>query len=185
MAKRISQLPEETSVATGDQIPIYDASTGTTKRATKTNFVADIVDGTLIEAGAITPDKRAGGFAVGTFTSPASTGNQSVTGLSFQPKLVKFTIGLTSATSSFMVLGGGAMTASSQFAYAWGARSALNGRHTRAASTTACLALQNISAGDVASDGYVASYVSMDADGFTVNFTTTATGATIYWEAYA
>jgi hypothetical protein len=53
MAKRISQLPEETSVATGDQIPIYDASTGTTKRATVTNVLAGVKDGTLIEDDAI------------------------------------------------------------------------------------------------------------------------------------
>lgn len=121
--------------------------------------------------------------AVGTFASPASTGNLAVTGLGFKPKMVKFTVGLTSATSSFMVMGGGAMTSTSQYAYAWGARNSLNGRHTRAASTTQCLALLNISAGDVVSDGYVAQYVSMDSGGFTVNFTTTATGATIYWEA--
>ena len=53
MAKRISQLPEETSVATGDQIPIYDASTGTTKRATVTNMLAGVKDGTLIANDAI------------------------------------------------------------------------------------------------------------------------------------
>lgn len=53
MAKRISQLPEETSVATGDQVPIYDASTGTTKRATVTNMLAGVKDGTLIANDAI------------------------------------------------------------------------------------------------------------------------------------
>ncbi len=53
MAKRISQLPEETSVATGDQVPIYDASTGTTKRATVTNVLAGVKDGTLIANDAI------------------------------------------------------------------------------------------------------------------------------------
>lgn len=53
MAKRISQLPEETSVATEDQVPIYDASTGTTKRATVTNMLAGVKDGTLISNDAI------------------------------------------------------------------------------------------------------------------------------------
>lgn len=43
MAKRISQLTEETSVATGDNIPIYDVSTGTTKRATVANLTSTVV----------------------------------------------------------------------------------------------------------------------------------------------
>jgi hypothetical protein len=49
MAKRISQLPEETAVAVGDQLPLYDVSTGTTKRATVTNLLAGVTDGTLME----------------------------------------------------------------------------------------------------------------------------------------
>lgn len=49
MAKRISQLPEETAVAVGDQLPLYDVSTGTTKRSTLANLVAGVTDGTLME----------------------------------------------------------------------------------------------------------------------------------------
>lgn len=43
MAKRISQLTEETSVATGDQVPLYDVSSGTTKRATVANLTSTVV----------------------------------------------------------------------------------------------------------------------------------------------
>lgn len=134
---------------------------------------------------AVTPTKRSGGFAVGTFASPASTGNYSVTSLAFTPKLVRFTTTLTSGSNTFLLVGGGAMTSSSQFAYAAGARGSLNGRHTRTASTTACLALLSISAGDVASDALLASYVSMNSNGFTINFSAAGTGYTIEWEAYA
>ena len=48
MAKRISQLPEETAVAVGDQVPLYDVSTGTTKRSTVANLLKGATDGTLI-----------------------------------------------------------------------------------------------------------------------------------------
>lgn len=122
---------------------------------------------------------------IGTFASPASTGAYAVTGVGFTPKLVKFTTTLTSGSNTFLLGGGGAMTASSQFAYAFGARGSLNGRHTRTASTAACLALLSISVGDVASDALLASRTSLDVDGFTINFSATGTGYTVQWEAYA
>lgn len=44
MAKRISQLPEETATASGDFVPLYDISTGTTKRSTIANLTKPVTD---------------------------------------------------------------------------------------------------------------------------------------------
>lgn len=54
---RISALTALTSADSGDTLPILDVSATTTKKITKTAFISDIVDGTLIAAQAITPTK--------------------------------------------------------------------------------------------------------------------------------
>ncbi len=54
---RISALTALTSADSGDTLPILDVSATTTKKITKTAFISDIVDGTLIAAQAITPLK--------------------------------------------------------------------------------------------------------------------------------
>ena len=112
---------------------------------------------------------------VGSFNGPSGTGNYSVTGLGFVPALVMFTTGY--ATGSYVINGQGAMDANgNQWAHA------VNTNLTNAAtvpSTTACIFLiTNGGATAVA-----AAYVSMDADGFTVNFSATDTNARIGWVA--
>ena len=54
---RISALTALTSADSGDTLPILDVSATTTKKITKTAFISDIVDGTLIAAQAITATK--------------------------------------------------------------------------------------------------------------------------------
>lgn len=54
---RISALTALTSADAADTLPILDDSATTTKKITKTAFLSDIVDGTLIAAQAITPLK--------------------------------------------------------------------------------------------------------------------------------
>jgi hypothetical protein len=73
MAKRISQLPEETSVADNDQLPLYDVSTGTTKRATVTNVLAGIIDGTDLGNNTITSEKLKATVAFAAYSSAAIT----------------------------------------------------------------------------------------------------------------
>lgn len=50
---RISALTALTSADSGDTLPILDVSATTTKKITKTAFISDIVDGTLIEDDAV------------------------------------------------------------------------------------------------------------------------------------
>lgn len=52
---RISNLTALASADGGDTLPILDVSATTTKKITKTSFLSDIVDGTLIAAQAIKP----------------------------------------------------------------------------------------------------------------------------------
>lgn len=102
---------------------------------------------------------------VGTFTSSASTGNQSVSGVGFSPRFVFFFVGV--GNSSTLTFGLGVMTASDQ--WAWGAHSTdTDSGGAAALSTSACLIRAN-TAGTTLLEG---SFVSMDSDGFTVNWTT-------------
>ena len=75
----------------------YDGSTATSHSSGTKVIMAPIAamfealqDGTGLASGAITVAKRTGGFKVGTFTPNSSTGNQSITGVGFTPKLVEF-----------------------------------------------------------------------------------------------
>jgi len=54
---RISNLTALASADSGDTLPILDVSATTTKKITKTAFLSDIVNGTLMAAQSITPTK--------------------------------------------------------------------------------------------------------------------------------
>lgn len=54
---RITNLTALASADGGDTLPIVDVSATTTKKITKTAFLSDVVNGTLISAQAITPTK--------------------------------------------------------------------------------------------------------------------------------
>lgn len=103
---------------------------------------------------------------VGTFTSSAGTGNQSITGIGFRPRLVKFDV--AAGDTSFFRIGFGAMDAAGN-QYAWGATSEDANSGGRATiSRVYCVALTNSAATDI----LLGSFVSMDADGFTINWVT-------------
>jgi len=108
-------------------------------------------------------DYRNAGYKVGTFTSSGSTGNQSVTGVGFKPRLVMLFLIL--ADSSFVQFGIGAMDSNgSQFGgggMSFGADSGGVGFVSNK-----CVSIAN-EAGTI---NYRASYVSMDSDGFTINW---------------
>ncbi len=108
-------------------------------------------------------------------TCPSSTGNESVTGLGFQPKALIFfgfarqegsggadfisCVGFTDGTSQF-VKRAWRDDSSSATAGIWGTNS----------QTDACIFLYTNNAGPIVLEG---AYVSFDADGFTLNWSTT------------
>ena len=141
---------------------------------------AGFKDGSNINAGAITVVKRSGGFFIGEISGATlgSTGNKAITGVGFTPKLVRFTIRVSGTSSSAFILSFGAMTATSQF-YTSGAGDGTNA--FRAGLISACIGWST--AGGTLS--LLASYVSMDADGFTINVSTAGTTFAVAYEAYA
>jgi hypothetical protein len=122
---------------------------------------------------------RGSGVAIGSFSSPGSTGNYSVTGLSFRPRLVRLSLNNTRSGS----LGAyatsvcyGAMTSSSQYAIEWYV-SVLSRNFHFTDRVIHC------SDADATDPKVRAAYVSMNSDGFTINFTTATTGWTVLYEA--
>jgi hypothetical protein len=134
------------------------------------------VDGKYLKSASVTPAARTGGFKVGTFTSPASTGSFAVTGVGFKPKGLIIFSGLssnsTTATSMF-----GAADSTSQFSVF----ATSNSTSFRRAIATSIL---NVISTTDGSTSAAASLSSFDSDGFTLNFTTAA-ASTFYYMAFA
>lgn len=109
--------------------------------------------------------------AVGTLTVNASTGNQDVTGLSFQPKLVIFFTGDSNAfgAAAHVMLGFGAATSSSQ-RFGGGAYSE-DGNGTSVArldwGTDVCIGVYQ-----AVGTQWWADFVQFNSDGFRINVTT-------------
>lgn len=157
-----------------------DNAGGTEIRATRVSLDADgfTLNWNLTVAGRVIRYVALGGDVAsaqaGTFNSNAGTGNQAVTGVGFQPKLVLFITSRTSTTANGVTTSGnhgmclGAAKSSTE-------RWAVSARYA-----------DNAAAGDVVQitadnrcfiNGLPglfvdADFVSMDADGFTVNITT-------------
>jgi hypothetical protein len=113
----------------------------------------------------------------GSFTCPGSTGNYSVTGLGFSPAVVFFDLGYQAA--GYAIIGSGAMDSNgTQWARAANTHLASAAAYTAKSSTLCALIITAAGATAMA-----AAYVSMDADGFTINFTTTDTNANVGWVA--
>lgn len=136
---------------------------------------ADTVDTQAIADGAITPNKRSGGFKVGNFSAGASNGNFSVTGVGFKPKMVEFE--WVSSSSNGLIGSGGMDEDGNQWArstYVQG-----NAQNTEAA-TNRCF----ITTGSTGINR-AAEFVSMDTDGFTINFLQSVSNTDIGYKAYA
>ena len=113
------------------------------------------------------------GYKIKTFTANVATGNQSITGVGFKPRLVIF-IYCIGDSADFLFSIGAAMgsEANSQFVFA-ALRGGDSGSGSKAMTNTYCLEVVNTS-------GAVTSrfqYVSSDADGFTINKLNTSGGA--------
>lgn len=112
-----------------------------------------------------------------TWDSPSSTGNKAVTGVGFEPEVVLHSAtNLTTVpeTDNDATFGFGAMDASGG-EWALSVRSAESGTSItdRTQQTDHCIALLDDSDGTILEE---ADFVSMDSDGFTVDFTAVAGG---------
>jgi hypothetical protein len=109
---------------------------------------------------------------VGTFTCATSTGNQAVTGLGFQPKMVLFywiasTQGLSYADGMYLAVGA-ASSSTARWVMSISNSDALTDSNcSRSFHSDRCLFQVDASEATLCS----ADFVSMDADGFTLNWT--------------
>lgn len=178
--KRITDLPELVQADSGDFIPIVDSSMNVTKRVAAEKVLPNgSVVAALIPDASITPSKRSGGFKIGVIEGAvlASVGNKTVTGVGFEPKLVRFTLMPThsNAAGNF---GTGAMTPTDQFASTM-ASSGTNS--ARSSSSTASFFYVSSSGATVLRF----EYVSMNNDGFTINVINPNGDFRVSYEAYA
>lgn len=138
-----------------------------------------LADGSGIDDGAVTPAKRSGGFKIGIIPGSTfgSTGNKAITGVGFQPKLVRFST--IFGDSTVMNAAWGAMDENgNQFAVLTYTTSSTSGRRSF---TDGCIGY--LSSGSTTS--MKSAYVSMDSDGFTLNVVTASSAFDIAYEAYA
>lgn len=130
----------------------------------------------------INETQRTGGFAMGVISGATlgSTGNKAVTGVGFTPKLVRFTV-LFPANATVAAGAFGAMTTSDQFYSAWSTQPSASNVAARNSSTSACIGWVPA---NTSTPSLLATYVSMDSDGFTINVTSAASNFSVAWEAY-
>src|ERR1700694_1007498 len=108
---------------------------------------------------------------VGNFANPGATGNKAVTGVGFKPDFVLFlpAVDVSTNTAAVPMVGMGFTDGTNQ-GYSHvinnGAATTVTRRIQR---TDKCLGLQTT---PIATTAYEASIVSLDSDGFTVNFST-------------
>lgn len=117
----------------------------------------------------------------GTFTTPAGTGNNAVTGVGFTPKaLYLYWVPVTSSTAANdSVTGHGITDGSTHRCINAGGTNGAQATF-RSRSTTVPLDVKNAAATTLAA----ASFVSFDTDGFTLNYTTAASGYIIHYVAF-
>lgn len=104
-----------------------------------------------------------------------TTGNKAITGVGFTPKLVRFLV-ITPAAVTAAVYGMGSMTAQAQF-FSTSYASGTNLRRT--GSTVNCIGWT-----DNTSSQLICTYLSMDADGFTITVNTASSTFAVAYEAY-
>ena len=115
---------------------------------------------------------------IGCFTCPAATGNYLVTGLGFRPKAVKFWVSKGPGVQTHFCCCQGMMDAAgNQNSMTWaGVFSNIFKGDSR---IDLCIYTINSSGNSQVTGGFV----SMDADGFTLNFTVVNTAFIVRWEA--
>lgn len=120
------------------------------------------------------PQKIVTTARVGAFICPTNVGHYSVTGLGMKPKAVEFFIaGGSGYNAWFTNCSGFADDAGYQNVSIW------TQKGYGQAETDKCLRIFN----SLVQDQLTATLVSMDLDGFTLNFTVVNSGLTIRWKA--
>lgn len=130
----------------------------------------------------VLPENRAGGFYIGIIPGSTfeTTGNKTITGVGFKPKLVRFTAIPTSSITT-VNFGTGAMSEDgTQYVTSITSQHSTSNSH-RASSTASALGWL----GATGLWSLLASYVSMNDDGFTISVSTANSAFDIAYEAYA
>ncbi|WP_298585119.1 hypothetical protein [uncultured Kocuria sp.] len=178
MAKRISDLPELPISDGNDLIPIVDTSGNVTKRVSAAGLAQAVANN--LPAASVGPAERDGGFKIGTIPAStfSSTGNKSITGLGFKPKLVKFYLESAGSTSGARAMSGAMDAAGSQHVEttAVGASG-----YSQQGTSTACMGW--INAGST-TFSMRANAVSCDSDGFTIDVVSANGTFQVAYEAY-
>lgn len=121
-------------------------------------------------------------FGTGVTSTPSTTGNRSVTGLGFQPAYLRFTLcQKTGVSETFVHLSEGSTDGTNQrcvsvFQDSTGSKSL--------ESTALCIDHMNRVTGTI-TDVIKASFISFDADGFTLDYTATISGYHVHYEAFS
>lgn len=131
----------------------------------------------------ITPAMRTGGISSGVIPAEffGSTGIKSaVTGLGYTPKRVRFTLLAEPSSTAARTCIGSATSSANQFI---SATSVVSGTYRVDTATTACVGRLSATTGW----SMLARFVSMDADGFTLNVSIASSSLIVgvYWEAEA
>ena len=135
-----------------------------------------------LDDGAVTPDKRSGGYAIGTF-SVSATGNIVVTGIGFKPKFVRL-IASNASSDAYAESNEGSFDEDGNQRYLSTRVAGASSNFTRSG-TNSALGYWSTPGGTITRYMNL-TYVSMDADGFTVNNSTHAGGPyTVHYEARA
>ena len=176
------------NVASGDVVRASDHNTQGANIASVVNgnieadnLASNAVTTAKIADNAVTPEKRAGGFKVGTLSTSVfgATGSKAVTGIGFTPKYIEIDVFLdTSAAGASRDSRGwsdGTTTRSRGVAL-----DAPAGTSARYNSSTLVNARNEANVSQV-----TATFTSFDADGFTMNVTVANSGYSAVYRAYA
>lgn len=128
------------------------------------------------------PAQRKGGYKVGfiSTTTLGTTGNRSVTGVGFKPKMVKFNVLKSSGTGAIWTGYGTMDEAGTQWTQS-GARYGGGGANEQSYfSKSNCISSLNFSP----TPELLAAFTSMDTDGFTINVSTASSTYEVAYEAY-
>lgn len=129
------------------------------------------------QSGGVAWRSPAARYKVGTFACPGSTGSLAITGLGFKPGLVEFHTGWANIATTALS-GDGAMDGSGNQWVVSNWSDAGNGQY---GSSSHCIYLATPAGATIV----LASYVSMDTDGFTVSFANVNASGVIRWIAHA
>jgi len=129
-----------------------------------------------LKHGIAADDETAIKVKIGSFTCPAATGNYSVTGVGFKPRYVEFMAGVVSDIGAYN--NHGWMDYNGNQGAISSAVGAATHESRGAQYQSACIYFRNYP-GEIV---LAATFVSMNSDGFTINFVNTNATITIMWK---